>query len=305
MATRSAITNSVGVEYGRPALPLHGSPPKVRNILILGKAGVGKSTIANQIIGSQIFKISTPVGSVTRQIGSNIVTGQAGTNGTMYNIKLIDTAGQSNHFSIEHIDDMKLFLEAGIHLVIFVSKNARFTNEDSEAFKYILEMFGESIANNSALVVTCCEGLHEIAREALVKELYENENTKDITCAMKKGVLTVGFPIIDAVKPQLQPIYQESAKKDEQKLRLLVDDCSELMIMPLNALTLQQSGWLRPMPRRVCGVVFITVTTITILLIHFDCLSSGNNFIDRYIWRFFYSFWYTYVDLMSVIRYAI
>lgn len=282
MATRSeecTCIDSVGTEYGK--LALRYTPPKVRNVLILGKAGVGKSTVANQILGSQVFQISTPVDSVTRQFRSNIVTGHAGKNDTMYNIKLIDTVGQTNSFSIEHIvDDMKHFLErfpAGIHLILFVSKNARFTNEDCKAFNFIIKMFGDSIADISALVVTCCEGLHEKAREGLVKEFYEKENTKDITCAMKKGVFTVGFPTVDTVKLELQPIYKESAKKDEEKLRLLVDGCG-LMIMPLNEF--QWSEWLRSLKRRRCELMFITVIALTVLLIHFghfDCLSRGRN----------------------------
>lgn len=247
MATRIDI-------FGQPQnddFPLDGSsvdPPKehaefdcpsdsiiehqvVRNILIVGKTGVGKSTIANKLLGESMLTVSSSLQGVTRPVDSKDIM-NVNRDGIIYNIKLIDTVGvEDREFCHQQFfDNMRNFLQKapnGIHLVLFVFKNGRLTDEDKKAFKTITSKFGHRILNVLAIVVTCCEGLDEDARAATVEE-YK----KWTTCVVKKGIFTVGFPNPDTTAQHLQPHYEKSMRVDVEQLQALVSSC-KLEVMTL------------------------------------------------------------------------
>ena len=62
-----------------------------RNIIVLGKTGAGKSTVANQILGTNHFEVSTSTQSVTRRVRNG--EARLTVDGVDYNIKIIDTVG--------------------------------------------------------------------------------------------------------------------------------------------------------------------------------------------------------------------
>ena len=121
-----------------------------RNILIVGKIGAGKATIANHILGEDKFKVSRSVESVTkltaiRDISHCIVKDGSETTARSfydYTIQLIDTVGLSNVLNQQQITfAIENFIKQcpdGIHLAIFVLKNGRVTKEDKTAIEYFM-----------------------------------------------------------------------------------------------------------------------------------------------------------------------
>lgn len=203
-----------------------------RRILIIGKRGSGKATIANHICGANLFEVSRSVDGLTRtdKVHPSVCSGHASVERhQLYIIKLVDTIGPSykprHQLIIDAIKDFLTTFPDGIHLILFVFKNARFTREDRDPMDFLLRKFGQEIAPISALVVTCCEGLEESSRQELCDDFRTGDSTKEVVERMGIGVHSVGFPNLDIVKAELKQTYEIGMKADENMLRNLVADC--------------------------------------------------------------------------------
>ena len=215
-----------------------------RNVVVLGKTGAGKSTVANKIVGKDVFVVGKgSVASVTKEPGSK--EAEHVVDNIQYHIKAIDTVGLFDTCNTSHaaiFRQAKAFFRdkvpEGISLVLFVFKEGRFTQEEKDTFHSLIENFGkERISDISALIVTCCENMDSDARSAYVKELKEDPLTKPITSFMRKGIYTVGFPDVEKAGARLKPIYEESAKEDAEILRKLIQDCEDKMILSKDILS--------------------------------------------------------------------
>ena len=209
-----------------------------RNVVVLGKTGAGKSTVANKIVGKEVFTVAKEsVASVTKEPSSK--EAKVTVDDIQYYIKAIDTVGLFDTGNTSHaaiFRQAKTFFRdkvpEGISLVLFVFKEGRFTKEENVTFQSLIDNFGkERISDISALIVTCCENMDSHARSAYVKELEEDPLTKPITSFMRKGIYTVGFPDVEKAGARLKPIYEDSAKEDAEVLRKLIQDCEDPMIL--------------------------------------------------------------------------
>ena len=204
-----------------------------RNIVVLGKTGAGKSTVANQILGSDQFKVSTSTQSVTRRV----TDGEAKVNvGDIdYNIKIIDTIGLFDSGPVTNkqvIQSIKSHFQKkvpeSVNLVMFVFREGRFTVEEKNAFEYIITKFSKEISDISALIITNCELKSAKTREKIVAEFRGNPTTKPFADFVKKGIFAVGFPNIEEIDDEeLRPIIQERIKKDKEELQLFVRSCGD------------------------------------------------------------------------------
>ena len=212
-----------------------------RNILIIGKTGAGKATIANKILGENKFHVSASVEGATksiamRQIDALIQKSDSETTALKYyhyTIRLIDTVGVSYRLNPQQIaEKIESFIEEspqGIHLVIFVFKNGHFTKEDQVAFNlFITSGLAKEISPISALVITCCEGLNDTARQELRRDF---SSVPSIATFMQKNIYTVGFPNIDVVKVELKSFYEEIIETDKNTLKDLVAGCEKPVLV--------------------------------------------------------------------------
>ena len=204
-----------------------------RNIVVLGKTGAGKSTVANQILGTDIFEVSTSIQSVTRRIKNG--EAKLTVDDVDYNIKIIDTVGLFDTGAITNNEIIRVIkthfqqqVPEGVNLVLFVFKEGRFTKEEKETFDYIIAKFSKEISDISALVITNCELKSETAREKIIAEFRENVTTKPIAEFVKKGIFTVGFPNIEEIDDEdFKPKIQERIKKDKEVLQTFVRSCED------------------------------------------------------------------------------
>ena len=212
------------------------SEPQYRNIVIVGKIGTGKATIANQIFGEKMFEVSGWMHSVTKSTGVVFKSEPLEKDARVrYNILVMNTVGMhvSDTLSQRHITAaIESFLDqcqSGIHLVLFVFKNDRFCIQDEEAFNNFIKCrFAEDLSEISALFITCCEGLHPTAQQEIRDEFRSNHRLKQITEFMKKGIFTVGFPNTEVVRKELKCPYEEGIKADRERLmNLIMAECKQ------------------------------------------------------------------------------
>ena len=222
-----------------------------RNVVIVGKTGAGKSTVGNRILGDGRFEVDSTPSSVTSfaTASSNTFT----KDGVEYSVTVIDTIGlydNSGKLSNEQIMDntRKTIKENvdGLHLVIFVIKNGRFTQEERTTFDTIHKKFSTNIDPISALVITGCEGVN---KEKVIQQYKENHVTKQIVAHMQKGIYAVGFPDTNELEGPFQDIFTKSAEEDKATLQELVVRCDT---MYLKAELYDEEFW-----KLVFGILFL------------------------------------------------
>lgn len=203
-----------------------------RRILLLGKTGAGKATLANHITGTTEFKVHDALESITRiPVLSDAV--QVGSpDHVQYIVKLLDTTGLERGPRVtrqEAVREIKTYcVEKGGEsdvLILFVVAYGRFTDEEWDIFRYIVKKLSKvNLSSFSALIVTKCEDLSEEARKELVSEIHRSAQTTAIAKFMSKGIHPVGFPNPTKLKLELRDAYKEWMEKDELTLQQLFTD---------------------------------------------------------------------------------
>uniref|UniRef100_A0A671UQ21 AIG1-type G domain-containing protein n=1 Tax=Sparus aurata TaxID=8175 RepID=A0A671UQ21_SPAAU len=126
-----------------------------RRIVILGKTGAGKSSLANTIFGEELFKISHDPNSETRKCQANTksVNGRS--------ITLIDTPGFSWFDTDRSEEELKPEIvrcitecAPGPHAFLIVLKVERFTEQEQAVINKIQEYFSEESFRNATVVFT-------------------------------------------------------------------------------------------------------------------------------------------------------
>ena len=213
-------------------------------MVLLGKCGVGKSSIANQLVGydplsskKPPFQISMGVfQSVTREISHKIMRFQK--ENIEYEITVIDTVGlfdTNSGFGGRRnpaiLDEIEAYLKdrfTGVNILLFVFRKGPLTPEEKSVFSFVEEKFVKEISPISALVITNCENLTPNARDDIVEEFRRDRNTKNIADRMEKGIYPVGFPDIKTMLPTLQRAYTSKMTEDRDTLLDLICQAEKL-----------------------------------------------------------------------------
>lgn len=173
----------------------------IRNILLIGRTGNGKSTLANVLVNKngkfeEVFKEGAGSTSETRDFKSE----EFEENGIKY--RVIDTMGFGStslkNLSQKHVldktKDLIFLLKEGVNQILFVS-DGRFSKEEIEGYNYLKEIvFGEDISQYTTVVRT---NSPEREIEKLYKDLKKiiRESEQIISC---QDIIYVDNPPISA-----------------------------------------------------------------------------------------------------------
>ena len=207
---------------------------------MLGKAGVGKSTVCNSIVGSEKFAVSSGLDGVTKEVTHEEV--EFTDSGVRYIVKVVDTVGLFDPASAKRskaankkvIQNIKTYaretIPEGVSIILFVFKDGRYTPEESETFRSFFRNFGDDISEISALVMTGCEQFNEEARLKKMHDFRQNRKTDGVARFMGKGIHLVGFPDTSKMRPVFKDAYQEGIETDKRSLIRLIMDSEEMRL---------------------------------------------------------------------------
>ena len=208
-----------------------------RCVVVLGKSGAGKSTVANMLIGYDPMSPESPRFTVSEQILASVTREVKAAktefwrNNTKYAMTVIDTVGFFDTNAVGNDDVLEKIEEyfrnhiIGINLILFVFKKGRFTQEERDVFSFIRSKFVEEICPISALAVTGCEQDTAEGREEVIKEFQSDPIAKEVASQMRKGIHPVGFPPMKIILPALQPAFKAVIDNDRNSLLDLVVEC--------------------------------------------------------------------------------
>ena len=199
-------------------------------IVILGKVGVGKSTIGNVIAGpgEGPFTVNRSMSAVTRQanhLQSKVITSRR--SGLKYDIRILDLLGQyESQDTVKYTEGLRSAFADEVNVILFVIQTGRLITEESR----ILEKIAQYCPNDlCALIITGCEGRNESARSETIQDALQDERTSKFAVRMNekgKGVHPVGFPDVTKMNSAFVQAYNEGIERDKETISELVRNSS-------------------------------------------------------------------------------
>ena len=214
--------------------------PAQRSIVIIGKKGAGKSTIANRLSQTSNFPVGCILSRKESWTWNDTVTSPDGTSLVFYMIERIPPElSQKQPASIPPPKN-DISLPDQISLVIFVFKYGCFTREEKYFFERIMGSSKDDLRSISALVITGCDDLSEETKKTYIQDFKQDAETKAIASFMQKGIHCVSLPDITKIRAELVQVYQKDIEQSEIEMKALLDSSSQAH--PLGSLIKENSN---------------------------------------------------------------
>ncbi len=153
--------------------------PKPITIVLFGRTGVGKSSLANQMSGQNIFSVGMSLISETDSVASEVFTWPLDSN---IKVKIVDTPGfadnrqnMTNGVLLSKILDFLKNLQDGLHIAIFcLSAKTRIDQHDTQELEMLGLLLGGGFFDHVCLAVTQANTLIQEHRQKVCKNFVND-----------------------------------------------------------------------------------------------------------------------------------
>jgi len=176
---------------------------EVKNMILLGKTGVGKTTFLNMITNPE-RQTERKVYSQTRSAELNSIYFCERQSNTAAVLRIIDTPGifenrektaevRTNQDLLGLVFDCIDFHLTQINIVgITIRGDTGFNEQEVEACNYLISFLGPTFSRCALLIVTNTEMMNDISTSKYIEELRKGDKTKSIVEYCKFGIIFTG-----------------------------------------------------------------------------------------------------------------
>jgi GTP-binding protein EngB required for normal cell division len=199
---------------------------ETRNVLLIGRTGNGKSTLANVLTNTEKFKESASCISETREIQTENFVSVVNDEEVVY--KVIDTIGIGDT-KLSDKEVLRRISEASYHLkndglcqILFVI-NGRLTDPEKEAYNIMREvLFGDEITKYTTIVKTNFTNFDdEESCEEETRKIHEEDPTLSEILKRCNRIIYVDNPSVDEKQ---KPLKIAAAKESRETSRKILID---------------------------------------------------------------------------------
>jgi len=202
-----------------------------RNILLIGRTGNGKSTLANVISGTNRFRESADSVSETRRIEvaefeENIT--RDGREKIRY--RVIDTVGIGDtrltpRAVLGTIQEAKEYLEQGLSQILFIT-NGRFTEEERIAYKLLRSViFDNEVSRYTTIIRTNFPEFENEQACERDRRALRNENRELLDIINSARIIYVDNPPINSGNTRRNAVNEETRGVSREILLTLLGTC--------------------------------------------------------------------------------
>jgi hypothetical protein len=200
-------------------------PTVHRNILLLGKVGMGKKTIANRIAGETVFQILPPNKAMAREPTAEHSKSRSKSG---FYFLLFDTREKNTTRELVNACTRDPQMREGVTLIILTVNNSTGTHEDTDRLEEVIKNIiipgpGDSRVS-IYLVITGCEQKGKREKTELCAAMKKSPLTRDIAQFVDE-IIPVGFPSEESTEPEFMEIYRPGIEESERLLQAHVNRC--------------------------------------------------------------------------------
>ena len=215
------------------------------NVVLVGRTGSGKRTVANQFAGKNVFEaakssLAASLRSATCIDASVFSTALSGLN---LNVRAIDSCGVDEIISAYSVKkSITSFAEkcGGLHLILFVLTLSDVAEENGLDEKHLLDVaqcLEKKMYSHCAIVVTHCDGMNEEAKKQAEKKIIMSSVGQRLGLKPER-VFCVTFPLLANLSQVKRNMLKEEFEASTKLLQDFVKKCGRQQ-----AVALQKESW--------------------------------------------------------------
>lgn len=201
---------------------------QVRNILIIGKTGAGKASIANAIVDRQLFDIGVPMKRCCNRKQNKDIKDESNLKIALVNIS---STQDDQHLQLQESISKAFTKLKPLSLILFVLKCEPFDEQLWANYVKATSYLGQNASTITAVCVTWCDLMNDDAKTKVQKnldhELQACLPSVNLITFAQKGIHMVSLPQLNDIPTDMRSFVEEKKKISTKNLQNLLLQAGE------------------------------------------------------------------------------